>query len=191
MAKSKLEKLKEKAVKLGVPFKDDVTEVDLEKSVKEKETAQAEEDRIKKEAEKKAAEDAKKTKIILKNVLGEDVSEDDYFFKSKDKDGKIVGGAPSYFNRICGFPVDREDLIEVFNRVFDPKYGFLFYKTRDTEVYIVIVPIKHSDTIGSFNDSMAGDFQKHALSFINEGSVNLDSLRMKLEKIAKTIKIKV
>jgi len=189
MAKSELEKLKTEATKLGIPFSEDVSLEDLSKVVSEKKAAIVEENRIKKENEKKAEDEAKKTKIILKDTSGKEVNEDDYFYKSKDKDGKVVGGAPSYFNKICGFPVDREELITVFNRIFKPEYGFLFYKTRDTEVYIIIVPIKHSSTVGSFNDSTPGDFQKHAISFINEGSVNLDSLRMKLEKVLKTIKI--
>lgn len=165
-------------------------EVDLGKLVKEKKDAIDEENRIKKDEEKKAEDEKKKNKIILKNVFGEDVSEDDYFYKTKDTNGKTIGGAPSYFNKVCGLPVDREELITVFNKIFDPKHGFLFYKTRDTEIYIIVVPLKHSDSVGVSNDSQPSDFQKHAISFINEGSVNLDSLRLKLTKVASTIRIK-
>jgi len=190
MAETKFDKLKAEATKLGIPFKEDVLEDDLIKTIKDKKDAIAEENRIKKEEEKKAEDEKKKNKIILKDVFGEDVSEDNYFYKKTDTNGKIIGGAPSYFNKVCGLPVDREELITVFNRIFDPKHGFLFYKTRDTEIYIIIVPLKHSDSVGTSNDSQPGDFQKHAISFINEGSVNLDSLKLKLTKVASTIKIK-
>ena len=64
----------------------------------------------------------------------------------------------------------------------------MFYKQADKEVYLVIIPIKNATTIGDFNNSFEGDFQKHAISFLNEGSVNLDTLRQKLEKINKFVK---
>ena len=98
---------------------------------------------------------------------------------------------PPYFEEVCGRPVDREDMITVFNKIFNPKHGILFYKTRDKEVYIIIVPIKHSSIVGPEHNSIDGEFQKHAISFINEGSVNLDTLRNKLERVAKTIHIVV
>jgi len=113
-------------------------------------------------------------KSSIKNTFGKEVPEADYFFE-----GKI----PSGFVGTCGKPVDREDLLEVFNKVFDPADNFLFYKSLDKEVYLVIVPIKNSTTIGEFNNSFAGDFQKHAISFLNEGSVNVDTLRAKLKRI--------
>jgi hypothetical protein len=113
-------------------------------------------------------------KIVLKNSLGKDVKEEDYFFG---------GSAPTSFEGTCGKPVDREDLLDVFNKVFKPEDSFLFYKSRDKEVYLVIVPIKYSTTIGEFNNSLEGDFQKHAISFLNEGSVNLDTLKLKLKRI--------
>jgi len=84
--------------------------------------------------------------------------------------------------------VDREDLLEVFNKVFKPEDNILFYRQLDKEVYIIIVPIKYSTSIGENNNSIKGDFQKHAISFLNEGSVNLDSLRGKLEKIQTFVK---
>jgi hypothetical protein len=122
-----------------------------------------------------------KSKIVLKNSVGKDVPEEDYFFGGK---------APSGFVGTCGKPVDREDLLDVFNKVFRPEDNFLFYKSLDKEVYLIIVPIKYSTTIGESNNSLDGDFQKHAISFLNEGSVNLDTLRLKLNKILPFCKFK-
>ncbi len=141
----------------------------------------------KKAAEKrKAAEEAKKksVKIVLKYTLGEEVVQSDYFFSPDGSDT-----APSYFHEAFGYPVDREELLAVFNKVFKPKDGILFYKARDKEVYLVIVPIKHSSIVGPAHNSVPGDFQKHALSFIADGSVNVDTLRTKLNRVATTIKI--
>jgi hypothetical protein len=117
--------------------------------------------------------------VILINTSGREVPQEDYFFK---------GTAPSGFIGTCGKPVDREDLLSVFDKVFKPSDNFLFYKALDKEVYIIIPPIKYSTTIGEENNSLEGDFQKHAISFINEGSVNLDTLRMKLDRILKFCK---
>lgn len=137
-------------------------------------------------AKRKVAEEKKKkeVKIILKNTLGEEVAQPDYFYSP---DGSNT--APSYFHEVCGYAVDREELLAVFNKVFKPKDGLLFYKTRDKEVYLVIVPIKHSSIVGAEHDSLPGDFQKHTISFISEGSVNLDTLRTRLNRVASTIKI--
>ena len=120
----------------------------------------------------------KKVKSILANILGEEVLEADYFHK---------GIVPPGFEGTCGKPVDREDLVELFHKVFKPADNILFYKQLDKEVYLVIVPIKYSTSIGDFNDSIEGDFQKHAISFLNEGSVNLDTMRKKLEVVKKFI----
>ena len=131
---------------------------------------------------KKAEEDAKiaeNQKVTLLNVLGKEVALEDYFYK---------GIVPPGFKGTCGNPVDREDLLTVFNKVFKPEDNILFYRQADKEVYIIIVPIKYATEIGDFNDSIEGDFQKHAISFLSEGSVNLDSLRLKLEKINKFVK---
>ena len=119
------------------------------------------------------AEDAN-TPLVLKNLLVKEVKKENYFYK---------GIVPSGFKGTCGKPVDREDLIGLFHKVFKPKDNILFYKQLDKEVYIVIVPIKYSTAIGDFNDSIDGDFQKHAISFLSEGSVNLDTMRQKLERI--------
>jgi len=121
----------------------------------------------------------KSEKVDLMNTSGKKVKAEDYFF-----DGVIL---PS-FEKTCGKPVDREDLLEVFNKVFKPADNILFYRQADKEVYIIIVPIKYSTSIGDENNSIKGDFQKHAISFLNEGSVNLDSLRAKLEKIQTFVK---
>jgi hypothetical protein len=136
------------------------------------------ETKVETKAEKPKAE-AKVKKTIIKNTAGKEVPEADYFFGGK---------APASFEKYCGKPVDREDLVAVFNKVFKPEDNFLFYKEVDKEVYLIITPIKHSTTIGEDHNSLDGDFQKHAISFINEGSVNLDTLKMKLSRIPKFCK---
>jgi len=132
---------------------------------------------------KKEEVKVKKEKVvkatILKNTALKEVPEADYFFG---------GHAPAGFDGTCGLPVDREDLRMVFDKVFAPADNFLFYKQKDKEVYLVIVPIKYSTMIGDYNNSLEGDFQKHAISFLNEGSVNLDTLRAKLARIVKFVK---
>jgi len=119
-------------------------------------------------------EERKNVSADLKNTKGEDVEDEDYFF------GGIV---PPGFKHTCGNPVDREDLLEVFNKVFKPSDNILFYKQSDKEVYLIIVPIKFSASIGEHNNSITGDFQKHAISFLSEGSVNADALQSRLERI--------
>lgn len=118
-------------------------------------------------------------KTVLFNTLGEEVPVEDYFYK-----GVVSAG----FESTCGKPVDREDLVTVFNKVFKPADSILFYRQLDKEVYLVIVPIKYATTVGESNNSVDGDFQKHAISFLNEGSVNLDTMRQKLEKVNKFVK---
>lgn len=120
----------------------------------------------------------KKTVTIITST-GREVPQEDYFYK-----GILAPG----FENICGKPVDREDLLSVFNKVFRPSDNFLFYKVLDKEVYIIIPPLKYSPTVGEAQNSLDGDFQKHAISFLNEGSVNLDTLKMKLERILKFCK---
>lgn len=130
-----------------------------------------------------------KSLIILKNVSGEDVDEGDYFFSDgSDKEKECNTVAPSYFNKVCGFPVDREDLLEVFNKIFKPEDNFLFYKNRETEVYVIIVPLKFGSTIGVEHNSISGDYQKHAISFIAEGSANPVTLKQKLLRVAQSVK---
>lgn len=121
----------------------------------------------------------KKDRLVLINTSGEEVPQEDYFYN---------GVVPPGFVGTCGKAVDREDMLGVFNRVFKPSDNFLLYKALDKEVYIIIVPIKYSTTINSANNCLDGDFQKHAISFLNEGSVNLDTLKLKLDKILKFCK---
>ena len=135
------------------------------------------EQEIKKEEVKATKKTAKK--LVIKNSVGKEVDEVDYFFGGK---------APTSFEASCGLPVDREDLLEVFNKVFKPEDNILFYKAKDKEVYIVIIPIKFSSSVGVDYNSIEGDFQKHAISFITEGSVNLETLKMKLKRIVPFIK---
>lgn len=122
--------------------------------------------------------------LVLKNTLGKTVDEGDYFYSREGNNGKA---APS-FNEVCGMPVEREDLLGVFNKVFDPKDNVLFYKTTDKEVYVIIVPLKYSSSVGEEQESIDGDFQKHAISFLQEGSVNLDTLKAKLKRIVPFVK---
>lgn len=191
-----------KAKKLGITFAEGYvpkTEAEVDKLIEAKQEIigqQKEEDRINRINEKKAAEDAIKNVVILRDVDGDDVEQSEYFYPrlEKEKVGtppneKILEPtdqtAPVYFNKICGMPVDRDELIEVFLQYFPRSKGFLFYKARDKEVYLVIVPLKFATTISRSNESRPGDFQRHALSFIGEGSVNVDSLKLKLARIAK------
>lgn len=123
---------------------------------------------------------AKKNKtLVLRNLSNKDVKPEDYFYAENNGKGKI----PVSFNDMCGLPVMREDLVEIFNEVFNPKDDILFYKSNNKEVYIIIIPLRYSTTVGRTHDSINGDFQKHAISFIGEGSVNLDTLRAKLKRI--------
>jgi hypothetical protein len=182
-----LDKVRKEATKLGVPFKEDDSADTIATLIEDKKSFLKEESTKKEELEEQAQKNLVKSSLVLKDVFGNDVDEKDYFMPGKTTDGKVTY-APSYFNRACGYPVDREDLLEVFNKTFDPKKKILFYKLRDRELYIVIVPLKYSQEIGVQNDSMPGDFHKHAISFIGEGSVNLDTLRMRLKRVAATIK---
>lgn len=127
----------------------------------------------------KSSKPTKKVKpFILKNTAGEEVPMEEYFYNGKN---------PIGFGEFV--PVEREDLIEIFDKIFDPKYGFLFYKSITSEVYLVIIPLKYATAVGKENESIDGDFQKHSLSFLSEGSVNADTLRMKLSRILKFVKL--
>lgn len=183
-------------IEKALPEGEKLTEEKLDELIEQKQLQidqEKEEKKIKDEEKKKAEEEAKKTQLILKDVDGDDVEWNEYFFpRTEDEklpDGKVLKAGestvPTYFNKICGMPVDREELIEVFNQHFSKRKGFLFYKQRNAEVYLVIVPLKYATTINRSNESRPGDFQRHAMSFINEGSVNIDSLKIKLGRIAK------
>ncbi len=186
-----------KAKKLGIKFEEgyEPKEAELDKMIEAKMEIvdqQKEEARIQRQQEKRAEEDARKNIVILKDIDGDDVDQSEYFFpriekeKIGDKTLEVTDQtAPIYFNKICGMPVDRDELIEIFLQFFPRSKGFLFYKTRDKEVYLVIVPLKYATTISRANESRPGDFQRHALSFVAEGSVNVDSLKLKLARIAK------
>lgn len=180
-----------KANRLGITWNQDTSDEKLQELISAEEKkieAEIEERRIAKENEKAALEAKKKSSIILKNIDGKDVAEKDYFFPGKDKDGNITYALP-YFNSVCGLPVDREDMIEVFKKVFGAAASeFLFYKCKNQEVYIVIVPLSRATVVGESEDSLGGDFQKHAISFISEGSVNLETLKLKLRKISGFLK---
>lgn len=187
-----------KAKKLGITFAKDYVpkEAELDAMIEAKTDIagqEKEEAGIKRKQEKAAADEAMKNQVILKDVDGDDVDQSDYFYprtmdeKISDKETLKATDqtAPLYFNKSIGYPVDRDELIEVFLRFFPRKKEFLFYKKRESEVYLVIVPLKYAKTISASNESRPGDFQRHAMSFIGEGSVNVDSLSLKLERIAK------
>ncbi len=157
---------------------------ELAKDLEEKKKIDEAEKKAAIERKKKEDDKKKKNKVVLKNTLGEEVPQSDYFYSESGDDT-----APGFFTESYGTPVEREDLLNVFNKVFNPKDGMLFYKSRDKEVYIVIVPLKHSSTVGFSHNSVDGEFQKHSLSFIAEGSVNLDTLRTKHTRVASTIRI--
>jgi len=176
---------KKKAKELKIKFEETVTEEQLDDLIavaEAKKIQDVEEKKIEDEAAKKASSEAKKTQIVLKDVEGNDVDQADYFYSDSETKSKNI--APSYFNKTDGVPVEREDLIEVFNNVFSKNKKFLFYRCIDKEVYLIIVPLKYATTIGKSNESLHGSYQRHALSFIGEGSVNIDSLKMKLAKVA-------
>lgn len=118
----------------------------------------------------------------LRNTRGEDVPVSDYFFASPGE--KAV--APNFFNRSFGLPVDREDLIEIFDKIFKPEDNFLFLKSMNKEVYGVLIPLKFTH-ISHKEDSILADHQYHAISFVLDGSVNYDKLKMKLREVAKNI----
>jgi len=137
------------------------------------------------EAKKAALEEKKKPAFTLKNPAGKDVKSADYFYSTTP-----AGYVPlANMKNVIGSPVEREDLVGIFNDIFDPKYGFLFYKKYDTEVYLVIIPLKNSTTVGRTHESVDGDFQKHAISVIAEGSVNIDSFKAKLKRILPFVKL--
>ncbi len=119
-------------------------------------------------------------KPILKNTRGQDVPVEDYFF-AKDGEQAI---APSFFNKAIGYPVDREDLVQLFDKVFKPEDNFVLLKDGYKEVYNILVPLKYSD-IGSKEDSILGDYQVHGVSFIMDGSVNYDKFATALLQVAK------
>lgn len=190
-----------KAKKLGITFEEGYkpTEEKLDEMIEAKQALidqQKEESRIAKQNEAKAAEEARTNTVVLQDIDGDDIDQADYFWPrlEKEKVGTPPNEktldptdqtAPVYFNKICGYPVDREELKEVFLQYFPRAKGFLFYKAHDREVYLIIVPLKYATTISRANESRPGDFQRHALSFVAEGSVNVDSLKLKLARIAK------
>lgn len=134
---------------------------------------------------------AKKTKklkpFVFKDNEGNTADPSDYFFPFIGEDGSNETVCPPYFNDMCGSPVDREDLLEIFWSIFDKKDGYLLYKMVDREVYVVIVPI-HLSVVNVEEGAMPGDFQKHAMSFILEGSVNPTLFKSKLKQIRKSIR---
>lgn len=128
--------------------------------------------------------------LTLKDSYGNELDVADYFFSdgSEAESTRLAATAdatlaPVYFNKVVGLPVQDEELIEIFEKVFSPDDGFLFYKCNRKEVYVIIVPLKFSK-INEEKDALSGDYQKHTISFIAEGSVNLEQLKVKLQRIA-------
>lgn len=141
----------------------------------------------KRETTNKAEKEVKKEEITQSNVVlftttGEEADLKKYFYQPEGEELNI----PPFIKKVVGVPVNREDLIEVFHEIFKPEDEFLFYKSIDSEVYLVIPTLEYAD-IGAKFGSVNGDFQRHAISFINEGSVNLETLRQRLQMIAKSL----
>lgn len=131
-----------------------------------------------KTADEKTAEVIVK-KPVLKNSRGQEVPVDNYFFAPEG----TPAIAPAFFNKSCGLPVDREDLIEIFDKIFKPQDDFVFLKSMNKEVYGVLIPLKYT-SISNKEDSVLGDFQYHAISFVLDGSVNYKKLSDKLKQIS-------
>lgn len=132
---------------------------------------------------KSLIKDVDSGEITLKNTLLEDVDAADYFYNATGDGGKPFGS----FHKVCGYPVDRADLLNTFHKVFKPEHGLLFYKDMKKELYLVIVPLNKAKYVNAMNESKDGDYQRHAISFINEGSANPDSLLKKLEMVKKFV----
>jgi len=116
---------------------------------------------------------------VIQNTKLEDVPVGDYFFTPEGK--RPI--APPFFNKAIGYPVTREDLRETFNKVFKLEDGFVFLKSEKAEVYHILIPLLYTE-IGAAEDSIYGDYQVHSISFIPDGSVNLDRLTNKLKEVA-------
>ncbi len=112
---SSIDEKRKKAKKLKVSFVETTTEDELDSLIKLAE----EQEEIRVQNEKDAKAHAKKNKIVLKNTDQEEVDQKDYFFPGIDEETKKPSfeTAPVYFNKTCGYPVDREELIAVFNKV--------------------------------------------------------------------------
>lgn len=121
----------------------------------------------------------------IKNTKGEEVPVENYFFAPAGE--KPI--APPFFNKSVGLPVDREDLIEIFNKIFKPEDNFVFLKSMNKEVYGVLIPLKFTK-ISNQEDSVLGEFQYHAISFVLDGSVNISKLISKLKEISTRIDYK-
>jgi len=140
---------------------------------------------IKKEV--KAVEAKKEDKISFVCSVGNNVPDENYVFSQEPGE---LASAPDFFVKQIGTPVQDEELVDAFHKVFSPKDEFLFYKQSRKEIYSVVVPVKFATELGSKEDSISGDCQVHAMSFIAEGSVTLDSLSTKLTKIARNLNYK-
>jgi len=174
-----------KAAKKVVSVSKEIEKPELNKVDPKELTASAETNRV--YAQKQFSTPSKKVKKLkpfsFKDNDGEDADPSLYFFSPEGEETVC----PPYFNNMCGKPVDREDLLEEFFKVFDKDDGYLLYKLEDREVYVVIVPI-HLSVVNREEDALPGDFQKHSMSFILEGSVNPTLFKNKLKLIRKSIR---
>ncbi len=131
----------------------------------------------------KAVKAEAKTDFIFQTPDGTDVDPGNYVFPNEE--GEVV--VSPFFHKVYGYPVDREELIEVFFEVFAPKDEVLFYKKKQNETYTVIIPLAKA-SISLKTGAQGGDVQVHSMSFITEGSVNSQTLSLKLAAIAKALK---
>ena len=95
------------------------TDEELIEEVKKEAEAKKLAEARKLEEDRKIEEDKKaKNQVPIRNVFSKELQADKYFYK---------GIVPPGFEGTCGKPVDREELIEVFHKVFKPKDNILFY----------------------------------------------------------------
>jgi len=121
----------------------------------------------------------------IKTTDGKDVDIKDYFYAPEGQ----TPIAPPFFKDTCGKVVDRDDLVEVFEKIFSPEDGFIFLKDQYKEVYGVLVPLRYTK-IGTEEDALLGDFKYHAVSFVLDGSVNVEKLKSFLKKISTSYEYK-
>ena len=73
-------------------------------------------DETKIEVVKKVKKTEEKKVLVLRNTQGVEVDIKDYFYN---------GIVPPGFEGYCGRAVDREDLLAVFNKIFNPRIDVL------------------------------------------------------------------
>lgn len=119
----------------------------------------------------------------LRNTRGETVDVKDYFYAPEGQ----IAIAPPYFSKSCGTVCEREDLVQAFESIFKPEDNFILLKDQYKEVYGVLVPLSYTK-IGPKENSIIGDYMYHAVSFVSEGSANMEMFISFLKKVARMYK---